>query len=116
MAPRSQRKRFCAAVVLNGMGWVFGGIETYFFCRLIGLDISLVQSVMLESLLQLVRTASFFVPLNLGAQEGGLAFFMGAMGYAPVAGVGLSLLKRFRQIVWTAVGFGIWGFYRRTVL
>ena len=106
------RERFWTAVPLNGLGWIGGGVETYFFCRILGLDISVLEAVVLEAMLQLIRTGSFFIPGNLGAQEGGLAFLMGQMGFEPVLGVGLSLLKRFRQIVWTAAGFLTWGIFK----
>ncbi len=108
--------RFWTALPLNGLGWVSGGVEMYFFCRILGIDISILEGVMLEALLQLVRTGSFFIPGNLGAQEGGLAFLIGQMGFDPVLGVGLSLLKRFRQILWTGVGFFVWGIFKRSHL
>jgi len=107
--------RFWSAVSLNWMGWLFGGLEMTIFCRLAGMDISFLEGFMLEALLQLVRTGSFFIPMNLGAQEWGLAFFMALMGFEPVAGVGVSLLKRSRQILWTAAGFAAWGVYRYAV-
>ena len=84
----------------------------YFMLQLLGVPVSLVQAVMLESLLQLVRTASFFIPGNLGTQEAGLAFFIQLLGYHPALGVAASLLKRARQIVWTGIGFAIWGGYQ----
>ena len=104
----THRQEFWTAVLLNGAGWIAGGLEMYFFCRLLHLEISVLNAVMLEGLLRLVRTASFSIPGNLGAQEGGLAFLMAQMGYEPVLGVGLSLLKRFRQILWTGIGFLCW--------
>ena len=107
-----ESRRFWKAVPLNSLGWVSGGVETYLFCRLLGTELSLLQSVMLEALLQLIRTGSFFIPGNLGAQEGGLALFVGQMGLDPVFGVGISLLKRFRQVVWTAAGFLVWRVYQ----
>ena len=69
------------------------------------------EAFLLESMLQLVKTASFFIPGNLGAQEAGLALLCQWMGYEPSAGIALSLYKRFRQLVWTAAGFGVWGLY-----
>ena len=108
----SHGHRFWQAVALNGMGWVSGGVETWFFAHLLGLDLSLFASIVLESFLQLVRTGSFFIPMSLGAQEGGLAFFTQAMGYDPVSGLALSLLKRARQILWTVIGFAVWGSYK----
>lgn len=109
-------ERFWSAVSLNWMGWLFGGVETTIFCWLAGMNISFLEGLMLEGLLQLVRTGSFFIPMNLGAQEWGLAFFTALMGFEPAAGVGISLLKRSRQILWTATGFAVWGVYRYIVL
>jgi len=103
--------RFWSAVFFNGMGWLSGSVETWFFCRLLGLDIPLFDCIVLESFLQLVRTGSFFIPMSLGVQEGGLAFFVSAMGFSPVSGLALSLLKRARQILWIGIGFLVWGIY-----
>ena len=41
-----------------------------------------------------------------------LAFFIQLLGYHPALGVAASLLKRARQIVWTGIGFAIWGGYQ----
>ncbi len=104
--------RFWTAVALNTLGWTLGGVETYLFCRVLGVGLTFTEAMTVEALLQLIRTASFFIPGNLGAQEGGLAFLMARLGVDPVLGVGLSLLKRFRQILWTAAGFLVWGYFQ----
>lgn len=102
------------AFCLNFLGWASGGVEMYFMFRLVGAEISFFQALMFESLLQLVRTVSFFIPGNLGAQEAGVAFLAQTMGYPPFFGVAVSLLKRMRQILWTVLGFVIWGIFERT--
>ncbi len=107
-----ERKSLQSAVFFHTIGWFAGGIEMYFMLHLLGVHVSLVQAVMMEALLQLVRTASFFIPGNLGTQEAGLAFFIQLLGYHPALGVAVSLLKRARQIVWTGIGFAIWGVYQ----
>ncbi len=108
-----QGGRFWGAASLNLLGWISGGVETWLFCRLLGLNVSLLEGVMIEALLQLIRTASFFIPMNLGVQEGGLAFFFHAMGRDPVTGVAVSLLKRGRQLLWIGVGFLAWGLLKQ---
>lgn len=100
------------SMALHFIGWVAGGVEIYWVMRLVGVPVSPVQAVVVESLLQIVKTASFFIPGNLGAQEAGLALIFQWMGYHPSAGVALSLYKRFRQAVWTAVGLGVWGVFK----
>jgi putative membrane protein len=104
--------RFYAAFFLHYLSWLVGGLETWVLFQIMRIDVPLVQCVMIEGILQLVRTLSFFIPGNLGAQEGGLALVAQSIGLHPSAGVALSLLKRFRQIVWTAIGFAVWGYFQ----
>ncbi len=108
-----ERKNFWKAVSFDGMGWALGSVEMYWMCRLVGAPVSWLESFLLESMLQLIRTTTFFIPWNLGTQEGGLVFLMSLGGHPPVAGLGVSLLKRFRQIVWTGAGFAAWFVCRR---
>ena len=108
----SEKGRFRTAVLFHTAGWFAGSVETYFMFHLLGVPVSLIQAVMLESLLQLIRTASFFIPANLGTQEAGLAFLVQALGYHPALGVAASLLKRIRQVLWTGAGFAVWGAYQ----
>jgi uncharacterized protein (TIRG00374 family) len=100
--------RNAATLILHLMGWIAGGFETWLMFRMVGVPIGLGEGIMLEALLQLLKTASFWIPGNLGAQEAGLAFFGNWFGYAGPAGVAVSLLKRLRQLLWTGIGFGVW--------
>ncbi len=108
----TEKKKFGFAICLHTIGWIAGGLETMILCRIVGIEVTFIQGVMLESLLQLVRTASFFIPANLGTQEAGLAFFLHFYGAEPAIGVAVSILKRLRQIVWTAIGFIVWMAFR----
>jgi hypothetical protein len=111
-----EKKRFYISIFYHFIGWTVGGLEMWLMFRALGVPISIAQGIMLESLLQLVRLGSFFIPANLGAQEAGLGLFVRLLGYDPVLGIAVSLLKRLRQILWTLVGFGIWGIYQWRVL
>ena len=105
--------RMAWSVLLHFIGWAAGGIETYFMFRLAGAPVTLLDGLMLEALLQIARTASFFIPGNLGAQELGLALFAQWAGFSPSTGLAVSLFKRLRLVIWTAVGFMVWGWYER---
>ncbi|MBI4397788.1 MAG: flippase-like domain-containing protein [Candidatus Omnitrophica bacterium] len=107
-----ESRRLWLAIGCHLLGWISGGIEVFFMLRILGVEATLFESVILESLIQLMRTASFYIPGNLGVQEGALAFILGIMGVHPSLGVALSLLKRARQVIWTAVGFFIWGIFQ----
>ncbi len=111
----TEKHQFHRAVLFHTIGWISGCVEMYFMFRIVGAPVSLWEALILESVLQTVRTASFFIPANLGTQEAGLAFLIQAAGYHPALGVAVSLLKRLRQIIWVAIGFAIWGLYRTFV-
>ncbi len=106
---KTQTARNAYTFILHLAGWIAGGVETWLMFRLVGVPVTLLDGIILEALLQMLKTVSFFIPGNLGAQEAGLAYFGGWFGYAGPAGVAVSLLKRLRQLVWTAIGFAIWG-------
>ncbi len=107
-----ESRRLWIAVGLHLIGWIFGGIEVFFMLRILGVEATLYEAIILESLIQLMRTASFYIPGNLGVQEGGLAMVLGIMGVEPYLGVALSLMKRTRQVIWTAIGFFVWGIFQ----
>ena len=106
------RLRFARAIGWNIVSWIAGAAEMFVMCRLLHADLTWQQAVIVEALLHAVRSASFFIPANLGAQEAGLAVLLHGLGFDPAVGVALSLFKRLRQVVWTAVGFIIWSIYR----
>ncbi|MBI4971711.1 MAG: flippase-like domain-containing protein [Candidatus Omnitrophica bacterium] len=109
---RHEVGRLWVSIGLHLIGWVSGGFEIFFMLRLLGVEVSLFEAVILESMIQLICTASFFIPGNLGVQEGGLALILGVMGVQPSLGVALSLMKRARQIIWTGIGFFVWGIFQ----
>jgi uncharacterized protein (TIRG00374 family) len=104
---------FLPCFLLHLIGWFVGGVETYLMLLVLGVPISLGGCFALEALFQVTRTATFFVPGSLGVQEAGMAVFFGAFGLPEYQGVALSLIKRARQLLWSAVGLGVWGFYER---
>ena len=61
----------------------------------------------LESLVQLVRAGTFFIPANIGAQEGVYVFVVGALTGNASAGLAAALIRRCRELVWIAAGLAI---------
>lgn len=108
---REKKRSLSISLIYHWIGWTVGGVETYFMFQVIGAPIDLWQAMAAEALLQIVKTGSFFIPGNLGAQEAGVAWFAQSAGLHPSYGVMVSLLKRARQLIWTAIGLAIWGGY-----
>jgi putative membrane protein len=105
--------RFLRVFLVNFTGWVIGALEMWALFWILGHPVSFPQAVMMESFLHLVRTLSFFIPGNFGAQEAGLALLAQGLGFHPSLGVAVSLMKRFRQYVWITGGFLAWGYFQQ---
>lgn len=87
-----------------------GMVEVYFILALLGHPVSWAEAWIIDAAAQLVRAATFFIPASIGAQEGGFLLVTAALtGLAPL-GVALALVRRLRELVWIAAGFGL-GFW-----
>ncbi|HXV18922.1 MAG TPA: lysylphosphatidylglycerol synthase transmembrane domain-containing protein [Candidatus Omnitrophota bacterium] len=107
-----RRSQIRGALVFHSLAWISLSVETYLICRVLDIPISFAQAFALEALVQLVRTASFFIPANLGVQESSMAYLFSTLGYSPTQGLAVSLSRRLRQIVWNGIGYGVWGVYQ----
>ncbi len=79
--------------------WLLGVAEIWIGLLCLGQPPSLIAALVLESLGQAVRSASFPVPGALGVQEGGFVVVGAIFGLGPEAALALSLLKRVPDLV-----------------
>ena len=92
------------------IGWLIGLAELYVTLYFLGYNLSLTDLWLIEAAAQLVRSASFFIPLSIGAQEGGLLLIFTALGMPGTLGVTVSFIRRIKEILWVSLGLAIgWG-------
>ena len=92
------------------IGWLIGLAELYVTLYFLGYNLSLTDLWLIEAVAQLVRSASFFIPLSIGAQEGGLLLIFTALGMPGTLGVTVSFIRRIKEILWVSLGLAIgWG-------
>jgi len=96
--------RFAAALVLALGNWAAGAFGVWLTLLLLGHPVSLLDAWVIEALTQLVRAGTFFVPANLGAQEGALVAVCGALTGSPAAGLATALIRRVRELLWIVAG------------
>lgn len=96
---------FWLSLILHFIGWIFGGLEIYLMLLTLGHPIPILYAIILEALLQLVKTSTFFIPGNIGTQEGYFTLSMQLLHLNPTLGLALSLYKRLRYALWTFIGF-----------
>ena len=108
---RAHRARYVASIVLAMLRWTLGAAEMWLAMYLLGHPVSVAEAVVLEGLLQLARSVSFFIPANLGTQDGAVALAATAITGVAAAGLGAALLRRVREVIFIALGFAIGGWY-----
>lgn len=96
--------RLSGAVVLAFLNWVAGVVEIYVAMIFLGHPVSFAEAWIIESVAQLVRAGAFFIPAAIGAQEGAFLVVCTVITGSPALGVAISLVRRFREIVWL-----LWG-------
>jgi len=102
------RRLLAAASTWRLLGWMLGTGEVWLIMYFLGLPISLLEALLLESLGQAVRAAGFIIPASLGIQEGGFLLLGAALGIPPHTALALSLGKRVRELLLGLPGLALW--------
>lgn len=98
---------FALSVAAAFLNWTTGALATYIAMDLLGHPISLVDAVVIEACMLLVRALFFFVPADIGTQEGALVLTCAAITGSPALGLALAAIRRARDLLFVAWGLGI---------
>ncbi len=85
-------------------------LEIWLSLYFLGVQITLVEAVVFESLIQAISSAAFFVPGALGVQEGGFILIGGALGLDPSICLALAGARRIRDLLIFVPGLVAWQF------
>lgn len=101
---RRHRPRLAAGVLVHLAAWTVGSLEIYLVLNFLGLPVSLLTAVVLESFGAAVKFASFMIPGSIGALEGGNVAIFAAFGLGGGVGLTYTLVRRFREVTWAVAG------------
>jgi putative membrane protein len=86
------------------IGWISTGVAGWITYRGLGVEIDFDDALAIEALLSAAAAVAFLVPVNAGVQEAGYAGLGAIFGVPPELSLGVSLVRRARDI---AVGVPI---------
>lgn len=69
-----------------------------------GLTLTFLHSILIVSFTTLFANIIGFLPMQLGVQEGGFVISIAALGLSAALGIFVSIICRFREIVWILIG------------
>ncbi len=97
-------KAFFVATVYHLLGWLLGAVEIWVIFALIGIQVSLVDALIIESMVQPVTAAALVIPGALGVREAGGVILSHMLGIDDGAGLALMVLKRTREAIYNGIG------------
>ena len=103
-----QGRAFYSSLLLEYLARVINALEFYFILHAFGLYISFWDAILILAFSSLMGNLLFFLPMQLGAREGGLAAIIKILGISS-AGVGVftSFYTRIRELFWIFVGVSL---------
>ena len=87
---------------------VLTALEIWFALYFPGVQVSFAEAVVIESLIQAVSSAAFFVPGGLGVQEGGFILIGSALGLDHLTCLALAGARRIRDLLIFVPGLFAW--------
>ena len=100
----SHRHRLLMSVIFAYLNFVIGTLEIFLILYFVGYPVTFAEAWVIESIVQVVRIMTFFIPASLGTQEGAFMLAVGALTGVPSAGVTTALVRRFRDLLWIGGG------------
>jgi uncharacterized protein (TIRG00374 family) len=107
----AERGRFSLSVGAAFVEWMLGAVAVDVAMDFLGRPVPFADALVIESFLVLVRSTLFFVPADLGTQEGALVLICGAVAGSPAAGLALSAIRRVRDLIFMLWGLAIGSAY-----
>ena len=109
---KKTKKDFFKILFLNLCNWFFGALELYAIFFLLDQKITFLEAIAIETLVQLVRAMLFFIPSNLGTQEGVFVLAVNVLKDSTPLGLAVAIIRRLREVIWISIGLII-GFNQR---
>ena len=95
---------FFKILFLNIFNWFIGALELYVIFILLDQKITFFEAVAIETLVQLVRAMLFFIPSNLGTQEGVFVLAVNVIKDSTPLGLAVAIIRRLREVAWISIG------------
>lgn len=100
-----QNKVFWYSYLLFGIHWLIGSLEFYLILKFLAIDVNVMHGLILDMSVILFKSVGAFIPGQLGVEEISNKLLLSMIGISGGSiWLSVSILRRGRQVFWTAVG------------
>ena len=105
------------AFLFLALHWVVGSLEMYFILKILRYDVGIIHGLLMDMGVILVKSVGAFIPGQLGIEEIGNKLVIMMVGISSASlWVSVSILRRSRQLFWSAVGGILYLFNRKKLI
>jgi glycosyltransferase 2 family protein len=108
LTPFLNYERLAPSYVLHAICWGLGGVEAWVTLRLMGMPVTVLEALTIDSLATSLRTFGFWVPAAMGVQEVAYVLACGLLGLGPGGALAFSLVRRARDLLLGSAGLALW--------
>lgn len=101
------RRVFYLSLSLEFFARIVGCLEIMFILFIMTSDVSFWDCILIQAFTSLFANLFFFMPMQIGAREGGFALATGGLAMTKAFGVYTSLIVRLREIFWIVIGIAL---------
>ncbi len=102
-----RRTTFYGSLLLEFAARMVGCLEIQFILFIFTSDISYWDCVLMQAFASLFANLFFFIPMQMGSKEGGLAIVTDSLHMNAAYGVLTGLITRLRELIWVAIGLAL---------
>ena len=104
---RNNKKNLFLTFVFFFLTWILMSFESLIILKVMGINASLYQTILIESMISFVRIVFFFIPGAVGPQDVGIIFLFNLAGLPdPLLNAFLFVfLKRSKELFWIITGY-----------
>ena len=95
---------FYRSLLLEFVARMVGCFELQFILFIFNPDISYWDCLLMQAFISLFANLFFFIPMQMGTKEGGLAIVTSVLHMNGAYGVLTGLITRLRELIWVAIG------------
>ena len=101
---QQEPRRLALSVTWHFLGWLIGALEVWLILYFLKDAVSLGVALLIEAFGTGISFATFFLPVQIGIDEGGAVATFVALGLNGATGLALVLVRRVREMVWISIG------------
>jgi len=101
---KQRKKTFYTSLCLEFTTRIIGSLEVFFILKILTPDVNFLNCILIMAFTTLFSNLFFFLPMQLGAREGGMAIATGELGLTGAFGIYTGLITRVRELMWIGIG------------